>query len=125
SFTAAPSAAQYPKGLKIFTQYVLIPLMTIYLGILLVYETKILLEWEMPKGIVATLILGYAVFGILSLLLVWPIKGDDGNRWVQLFARFFYLMMIPLIILLVLAVYTRVSSYGFTEERYILVVLAV
>ena len=123
SFDTEGQDMRYPKGLKIFTQYVLIPLMTIYLGILLVYEVKILLEWELPKGIVATLILGYAVFGILSLLLVWPIKGEEGNRWVQLFSRFFYLMLLPLIVLLAFAIYKRVANYGFTEERHILVVL--
>lgn len=116
-------ATSYPKGLKIFTQYVLIPLMTIYLAILLVYEVKILIDWEMPKGIVATLLLGYAVFGMLSLLLVWPIKDDEGNRWVKLFSTSFYLTLMPLIVLLALAVYQRVSYYGFTEERHILLVL--
>lgn len=115
----------YPKGLKIFTQYVLIPLMTIYLVILLVYEAKIAINWELPKGLVSTLILGYAVFGILSLLLVYPIKEKEGNSWIKLFSRFFYLMMIPLVILLILAVIKRVGNYGITESRYILIVLAV
>ncbi len=123
-FDSATTGASYPKGLKIFTQYVLIPLMTIYLAILLLYEVKILVDWEMPKGIVAMLISGYAVFGILSLLLVWPIRDDEGNRWLTLFSKSFYLTMIPLIVLLVLAVYQRVSYYGLTEERHLLVVLA-
>jgi len=114
----------YPKGLKIFTQFVLIPLMTIYLAILLVYELKIIVIWELPKGLVSSLILGYAVFGILSLLLVYPIKNTDGNNWIRLFSRFFYFMMIPLVILLILAVWKRVGHYGITESRYILIVLA-
>lgn len=115
----------YPKGLKIFTQYVLIPLMTIYLGILLTYELKIIVEWSMPKGLVSYLILGYAIFGILSLLLVYPIKDQDGNAWIRLFSRFFYLMMIPLLILLLLAIGKRVSDYGVTESRYILIALGI
>ncbi len=115
----------YPKGLKIFTQYVLIPLMTIYLLILLVYEAKIIINWELPKGLVSTLILGYAVFGILSLLLVQPIKEKEGNGWIKLFSKFFYVMMIPLVVLLLLAVWKRVGNYGITESRYILVILAV
>lgn len=114
----------YPKGLKIFTQYVLIPLMSIYLLILLVYEAKIIINWELPRGLVSTLILGYAVFGILSLLLIHPIKEKEGNGWMKLFSRFFYLMMIPLVVLLLLAVWKRVGNYGVTESRYILVVLA-
>jgi len=114
----------YPKGLKIFTQYVLIPLLTIYLVILLVYETKILVSWELPKGLVSTLILGYAVFGILSLLLVYPIKEQEGNGWIKYFSRWFYIMMVPLVILLLLAVWKRVGNYGITEPRYVLIILA-
>lgn len=113
----------YPKGLKVFTQYVLIPLMIIYLGILLTYEVHIVLVQELPQGIVAMLILAYAVFGMLALLLVWPIKAEPGVRWVSLFARSFFVTLVPLLLLLSLAIYRRISSYGFTEERYILVVL--
>ncbi|UKT63687.1 DUF4153 domain-containing protein [Pedobacter mucosus] len=114
----------YPKGLKIFTQFVLIPLMTIYLLILLFYEARIILLWELPKGLVSSLIIGYAIFGILSLLLIYPMKDKEGNNWIKLFSRFFYVMLIPLIILLLLAVWKRVGPYGITESRYILVALA-
>jgi len=114
----------YPKGLKIFAQFVLIPLVTIYLAILMVYEIKIAVLWELPKGLVSSLILGYAVFGILSLLLVYPVKETAGNNWIKLFARFFYVMMIPLVVLLLLAVWKRVGHYGITESRYILTALA-
>lgn len=124
NFQSIAEEQRYPKGLKIFTQYVLIPLMTIYLAILLVYEIKIAINWELPKGLVSTLILGYAVFGVLSLLLVYPIKEKDGNGWIKLFSRFFYVMMIPLIVLLILAVIKRVGNYGITESRYILIILA-
>lgn len=115
----------YPKGLKIFTQFVLIPLATIYLAILLAYELKVILDWSLPKGLVASLVLGYAVYGILSILLVYPIRHDSDNRWISTFARLFYVLLIPLIILLALAIYWRVSEYGITESRYILLVLSV
>ncbi|TAF43320.1 MAG: DUF4153 domain-containing protein [Sphingobacteriales bacterium] len=115
----------YPKGLKIFTQYVLIPLVSIYLAILLVYEIKIAISWQLPKGLVSTLVLGYAVLGILSLLLIYPIKNQDGNGWIKLFSRFFYTMMLPLVLLLILAIVKRVNSYGITEPRYYIIILAV
>lgn len=115
----------YPKGLKIFTQFVLIPLATVYVVILLAYEIRILIEWELPKGLVSSLILGYAVFGILSLLLVYPIRNLEENRWIKSYSRSFYFLLIPLIFLLILAVTARVIDYGITEERYILIVLAV
>jgi hypothetical protein len=115
---------EYPKGLRLFTQYVLIPLMTIYLAILLVYEVKIIISWDFPKGMVSLLILGYAVFGMLSLLLIYPTRNKEGFGWIRLFSKFFYVMMIPLVILLLLAIWKRVSDYGITESRYILLCLA-
>lgn len=114
----------YPKGLKVFTQYVLIPLATVYLVILLAYEIKILAEWNLPKGLVSNLILGYAVFGILSLLLVFPIREQEGNKWIKTYAKSFYFLLLPLLVLLFLAIGNRVFRYGITESRYFLIVLA-
>lgn len=114
----------YPAGLKVFTQFVLIPLATVYAIILLAYEAKILIEWELPKGLVSNLILGYAVFGILSLLLIYPVRDQDENKWLKTFSRNFYYVLIPLILLLVWAVLARVIDYGITEERYFLIILA-
>ena len=115
----------YPKGLKVFTQYVLLPLMLVYLAILLVYEATILISWELPKGTVSMLILSYAVVGLLSVLLIYPIKERIENHWFKQFSRFFFIMMIPLLVLLMLAIWERIRHYGITEPRYILIVLAI
>ncbi|GCC51041.1 DUF4153 domain-containing protein [Chryseotalea sanaruensis] len=114
----------YPKGLKIFTQYVLIPLATIYLCIILLYEGKVLLEWSLPKGVISWLILGYAVYGILSILLVHPVRHSEGNNWIKNYSRLFYILMVPLLPLLCLAIVVRIQSYGITELRYVVLVLA-
>jgi hypothetical protein len=114
----------YPKGLKIFTQYVLIPLATVYVLILLAYEIKILVQWSLPKGMVSYLILGYSVFGVLSVLLIYPIREQTGNKWIKTYARSFYFLLIPLLILLFLAVGSRIMPYGITVPRYYLIVLA-
>jgi len=114
----------YPKGLKLFTQYVLIPLAIVYVLILLSYEVKIIIEWNLPKGLVSSLILGYAVFGILSFLLIYPLRNQEENKWIVAYNRVFYYLLIPLLALLFVSVYTRVQKYGITEERYFLIILA-
>ena len=114
----------YPKGLKLFTQYVLSPLASVYVLILLAYEIKIIVQWNMPKGLVSSLILGYAVFGILSILLVYPLRNLEGNTWIRSFSKSFYFLLIPLLVLLYLAIGARVGRYGITEERYFVLVLA-
>ncbi len=115
----------YPKGLKIFTQYVLVPLVTLYLVILYSYMGKIIIEANLPKGWVSYLILGYATVGIFALLLIHPIKDDEGNAWIKTFSRWFYLALVPLLVLLYIAALRRVFDYGITELRYLLLALAV
>ncbi len=123
--SALNSETSYPKALKVFTQYVLIPLASIYLLILLAYEAKIILEWSLPNSSVAILILGYSVFGMLSILLVHPIRNQEGNKWIQLYSKSFYLLMLPLLVLLAVAIGKRISDYGITESRYFLITLSV
>jgi ribosome-binding factor A len=113
----------FPKALKIFTQYILIPLSTIYMLILYAYGLKILFQWNLPKGWVSTLIMWYSLVSILALLLVNPLKDDTANGWVRLFMRFFFIALLPLLILLFVAVGVRIGQYGVTELRYYVLLL--
>jgi len=115
----------YPKGLRIFVQYVLIPLVVIYIFILYLYVGKILLEWQWPTGWVANLVLNFSIVGILGLLLLYPIQDEDDHKWVQLFSRGYYIALIPLIVLLMLSIWVRISEYGVTVNRYFVATLAV
>ncbi len=117
-------STDYPKGLKIFTQYVLLPIITIYLLILYAYMCKILFTQQWPVGWVSYLVLGFSVAGILSLLLIHPIRYDANNKWMLGFSRFFYFAIFPLLILLFFAIERRISDYGITELRYMVLVLA-
>lgn len=114
----------YPKGLKIFTQYVLLPLISIYLLILYAYMFKIIINGQWPVGWVSYLVIGFSVGGILSLLLIYPVRNEEHNKWILIFSRFFYFALFPLIILLFLAVKRRISDYGITEHRYFILILA-
>ncbi|RTY89128.1 DUF4153 domain-containing protein [Flavobacterium sp. GT3R68] len=115
----------YPQVLKFFTQFILIPLLIIYSIILYLYSAKILVNWELPKGWVSYLILAYSIIGILALLLVHPLKEQSSKSWVKMFSRIFYFTLIPLIVLLFTAIFTRLLQYGFTEARYFVLLLAV
>ncbi|HND46254.1 MAG TPA: DUF4153 domain-containing protein, partial [Chitinophagales bacterium] len=57
---------EYPIILQFFTQYILIPLLFLYVVILYVYLAKIILTWELPRGWVSYLILAYSSVGILA-----------------------------------------------------------
>ncbi len=116
-------STDYPKGIKIFAQYILFPLVLIYLVILYAYMAKILIAWDWPQGWVSRLILGFATTGIFSLLLLYPIRERAENIWIKKASRWLYVLMIPLVIMLLLALWRRISEYGITESRYIAIIL--
>ena len=115
----------YPVILKFFTQYILIPLLILYAVILYFYSAKILINWELPRGWVSYLVLAYSVVGILALLLVHPLKQGLTTSWVRMFSRIFYFTLMPLLILLFTAIFTRILEYGYTEPRYFVLLLAI
>ncbi len=117
------SEFKYPKGLKIFAQYVILPIVVVYVVILYMYLFKIIFQWNLPMGWVSYLVLGFSAAGIFSLLLVYPQK--DEVRWLRIFSRLFFAALIPQIILLFLAISRRTSEYGMTEKRYYVIVLAI
>ena len=119
------TSTPYPVVLKFFTQFILIPLLLLYAVILYFYSGKILITWELPQGWVSYLILAYSMIGILALLLVHPLKNDSARSWVKIFSQVFYYSLIPLIVLLFTAIFTRILEYGYTEPRYYVLLLAV
>lgn len=121
-FRALDAETQYPRGLKIFTQYILIPLLAVYLVILYTYGIKIILTWDWPRGVVSYLIMVVAVAGILTMLLIHPYARQSDSRWIHHARKGYYLLLYPLVILLFIAIWIRIADYGITVNRYIIVV---
>lgn len=116
---------EYPKGLKTFSQYVLLPLLGLYLIILYAYGTKILILWDWPRGIVTYLIICVSVLGILAFLLLYPYGNQKENIWIKKASKGYYFLLFPLLIILFIAIFMRVNDYGITINRYIILMLGI
>ncbi len=114
----------YPKGLRIFAQNILSAVVLVYLVILYAYLAKIILAWSWPRGWVSGLIIGFSATGLAALLLLWPIRSQEENRWGHLVWRWFFIVLIPLVVMLFLAVWRRISEYGLTVSRCLVVAVA-
>jgi hypothetical protein len=114
----------YPRGLKVFSQFILIPLVVVYLTILTVYLGRVVITGQWPSGWIGYLVSSVAAVGMLSLLLVHPIRDLEENRWVATYTRWFYVAMLPAIAMLLAAIGKRIAQYGVTEDRYFIAVLA-
>ncbi len=124
-FDELDSIEVYPKGLKIFSQYILLSLLGLYLVILYFYGGKILLSWDWPKGIVSYLIICVSILGILTFLLLYPYGNQKGNEWIKKASKIFYVILIPLLVILFIAILMRIDDYGITIKRYVVLFLGI
>lgn len=114
----------FPAGLRVFAQYLLVPLVTVYLIIVLLYLGRVVVTRTWPSGWIGYLVSGLAVTGNLALLLIHPVRERATERWVNQYARWYYVTMVPALVMALLAVGQRIRQYGVTEPRYALAVLA-
>jgi len=121
---ALEGRTDYPPVLKVFAQYILSPLVALYLLIITVYLGRVLITRVWPSGWIGYLVSSVAAAGILSLLLLYPIAEREENRWVRHYARWFYIGLIPADAMLLLAIWKRIQQYAVTEPRYFLVILS-
>jgi len=119
------SDTDYPRVLKVFAQYILTPLVFIYLLILLAYLVKIVIGGEWPSGWIGYLVTSVAIAGLLGFLLVHPLRDDAGEAWIRTYTRWLFIGLIPAAIVLLVAFWKRVLPYGLTELRLLGILLGI
>ena len=112
----------FPKGIRFISNYLLVPLMMVYMLVLYAYFIKIILQWELPKGYLGWMIIAFGSIGVLTKLLTYPIC-DKANKLLSVFDRYFYKALIIPVLMLFFAIMTRINEYGITEQRYAVVML--
>lgn len=119
----APAAARLnveePRWIAALTAYVLVPLAIGYLAILYAYLGWVVWLRDLPDGQTAALVIGYAVYGVVTYFVAYPLR-DTGAAHVRLFHRHFFHALAPLVLLLAVATWVRIDAYGVTEARYLL-----
>jgi hypothetical protein len=123
-FDFGQDACDFPSGIKFIANYLLLPLMLVYLLILYSYFLKISLQQQLPRGGLAMMIMGFGTVGVITKLLIYPIV-HSGSKLMSLFDRYyFHALLIPIVMLFV-AIGIRIADFGITEQRYIVVMVAV
>ena len=105
-------------------KFVAVPLLLVYTAILYAYAAKIALAWELPKGTLGAMVVGYLFAGAATLLLGYPSR-ETGGALVRLFWRYWVWLAALPVVLLFVAVSRRIADYGLTEQRYLMVLIGV
>lgn len=115
----------YPGALRVLSQFVMLPLVAVYVTILMLYLGRIVVTGTWPGGWTGYLVSSLAVAGIFSLLVAHPERIGGKKAWIDRYALAFWIAIVPASVMALLALWQRIEQYGITERRYLLAVLAV
>ncbi len=112
-------------SIRIFVQYILLPIVLVYIVILYLYLFRIIITNNIPSGWVCIPILIFSIVGILTYLLIYPIRLENSNRIIYVYSKYFFYILLPLLSLYFIAIMKRILPYGITEDRYLVFILGV
>lgn len=122
------------RAVSLATDVLLIPIMLAFSTVIHLYAARIAILGDWPKGQIGWLVPLYLIAGYGTFLLAHepmakePIPQEPGgplSRLRVLFRRLWIPLTLVPIGLLALAVAMRVRAYGLTEERYVLILIAI
>ena len=106
-------------------KFVLVPLLLVYTAILYAYAVKIAFAWELPKGTLGGMVVGYLLVGAATL---W--SAIRAARPAEPLVRFFWRYWVCAHgasggAAVHRRVGRRIADYGVTEQRYLMVLIGV
>jgi hypothetical protein len=118
----------YPRALKFFAQFVLVPLVVlILLGMEIVFLQALARPPEPPlepQIWIATAFLLLGGFGLLTFLLLFPLSLGSGRNWLQYYRRGLAIALLPPLLWLAYQTIDEVRSTGWTPSHYYLLLLS-
>ena len=109
------------KVLRLILNFILSPAVIIYTVILYSYFIKIVFEWDLPKGGVAWMVMGFITVALVGRMA----QSILSQRYYDWFYRHFTLIAIPPLIMYWIGSIYRIRLYSFTESRFYLMVAGV
>ncbi len=125
SFDVFAPKQTFKKSIRIFVQYILLPIIVVYFVIIYLYLFQIIISNSIPSGWVCIPLLIFSIVGILAYLLIYPIRLDPSNRIIYIFSKYFFYFLLPLLSLYFVAIIKRILPYGITEDRYLVFMLGI
>lgn len=110
----------YHSFFRFFGLYIFFPLAIIYACILLVYGGKIVITQTRPKGLISMMVIGYTIWGLIAYLLTYPLQE---SLLVNKMRSAYFISILVFVLLLFGAIGIRISQYGITESRYLIVMI--
>jgi hypothetical protein len=113
----------YPNVLKGLINYIIIPLIIVYTGILYLYFGRIVMLQTFPINLLSHLVMWYALISVIVLFFINRIK--DQNKILDHFYSYFPIAILVPLIMLFLAIGKRIADYSVTPLRYYVLIIGI
>lgn len=107
--------------MRIFGQYIFLPLCVIYGLILISYGIKIIATGIWPEWQLVYMVAGYVGFWLLTWFFLLPLEHD--NSWLSNSYRALFISFVVTSGLMIGAIFLRLQQYGWTIDRVFVVAL--
>ena len=99
-------------------KFLFLPILSLYIILLYAYIAKIIIQWEMPKGMVSYLVSVSMLLLLSRVTLMHPERIDPKPSFEKTLLKILPTACIPLVILMSVGIMRRISDYGISEDRY-------
>ena len=99
-------------------KFLFLPVISLYIILLYAYIAKIIIQWEMPKGMVSYLVSASMMLMLLRVTLTLPERINPKPSFEKKLLKILPAACIPLVILMSVGIMRRISDYGISEDRY-------
>ena len=99
-------------------KFLFLPVLSLYIILLYAYIAKIIIQWEMPKGMVSYLVSASMLLMFLRVTLMHPERSNPKPSFESKLLKILPAACIPLVILMSVGIMRRFSDYGISEDRY-------
>ncbi|OWV15542.1 hypothetical protein B7990_13950 [Fibrobacter sp. UWB4] len=99
-------------------KFLFLPVLSLYIILLYAYIAKIIIQWEMPKGMVSYLVSASMMLMLLRVTLTLPERINPKPSFEKKLLKILPAACIPLVILMSVGIIRRISDYGISEDRY-------
>jgi len=118
----AQKEAVYPEYLKFLAKYILPFIFGVYLLILYIYSFRIVITQNWPSNQVALPVVWFVIIGFGAVILLFPLLQE---LWAKRLSQIIYISLLPIMVVYFLAVGLRINDFGWTIDRYLLVVFGI
>ena len=117
------ASAEMPSFLTKIVSWLLLPLLGCYILVLYAYGLNILIQWELPKGMISWLVSAVMAVYVLCYVLLYPQVTHQESWQSKVLTRWLPIVILPLLVLMSVGVVRRFADYGVTPPRLYLLTL--